>query len=61
MTVHPDTIERLDELAARFESHRGQVIDRVVWVLHQSYTAGKVHCIDGRACIVNRTDLPAIM
>lgn len=59
-TVHEDTLGRLDELAARFATSRGKILDKVVLVLHASYTQKKVLCIHGAPCVAGRTDLPEI-
>jgi hypothetical protein len=59
-TVHPDTIAALDVLSAKFGSHRGQLIDRMVWILKHSYESGKVLCVHGSSCVAGRTDLPDI-
>jgi hypothetical protein len=59
-TVHPETIDRLDALASRFESHRGQLLDKLIAVMHTAYETGKLHCIHGQVCQIGRTDLPKI-
>jgi len=59
-TVHEDTIGRLDELAAKFQTSRGQLLDKVVMVLHSAYRTQKVLCIHGSQCVAGRTDLPEI-
>ena len=60
MTVHPDTIERLGTLCDRFKQSRGQVVDRLVMILHKQYGDGKVYCMTGEPCRFNRQDLPDI-
>lgn len=60
VTVHQDTVDRLEELCGRFASTRGRVIDRVIEVLHTAYTSGTVHCIHGQPCSINRKDLPQV-
>lgn len=59
-TVHQDTLGRLDELAEKFATSRGQLLDKVVMVLHGAYKTGKVLCIHGSQCVAGRTDLPEI-
>jgi len=59
-TVHPETLGRLDELGQRFSCHRGQLIDKLVMILHAAYASGRTCCIHGGVCSLNRTDLPAI-
>lgn len=59
-TVHEDTITRLDELAEKFASHRGQLVDKLVLILWSAYKSGKTVCIHGGQCVAGRTDLPEI-
>jgi len=59
-TVHEDTLGRLDELAEKFQTSRGQLLDKIVQVLHTAYRTGKVMCVHGAQCVAGRTDLPEI-
>lgn len=59
-TVHQDTLTRLDELAEKFATHRGQLIDKLVLILWRAYRSNKVVCIHGSQCVAGRTDLPEI-
>jgi len=58
--VHEDTLGRLDELAEKFATSRGKILDKVVMVLHAAYREKKVLCIHGAVCVAGRTDLPEI-
>ncbi len=65
MTVHKDTIGRLDDMAARFQQSRGQVLDRLVNLLWMQYKGrdGKPErrmCLNGEPCSFNRTDVPEV-
>lgn len=60
MTVHPDTVDRFEALCSRFHQSRGQMMDRLVLVLHNQYATGRVHCMTGEPCRFNRTDVPDI-
>jgi hypothetical protein len=60
VTVHMDTVTRMDQLCGKFESTRGRLIDRLVEMLHRSYETGTVHCIHGQPCQIGRKDLPAV-
>lgn len=60
MTVHPDTVDRMESLCARFKQSRGQLFDRMVLVLYNQYETGRVHCMTGEPCRFNRTDVPDI-
>lgn len=61
MTVHPDTVDRMNELCDRFRLPRGQLVDRLVLTLHNQYAKGVVFCATGEPCRVNRTDVPQIL
>lgn len=60
MTVHPDTVARLNYLCDRYKIPRGRLVDRLVLILHQQATSGRVYCMTGEACRFNRTDVPEI-
>ena len=60
VTVTAGTIKRMDELVVRFGATRGRLIDKLVEVLHRSYTRGKLYCIHGETCRIDRTDLPDV-
>jgi len=60
VTVAQGTIGRMDELCARFSTTRGRLIDKLVEVLHRSYVKGRVYCVHGDNCRIDRTDLPDV-
>jgi hypothetical protein len=60
LTVHPLTDQRLDALAVRFASNKGRLVDKLVEVLHAAYNTGRQHCISGKPCKVDLTDLPTV-
>jgi len=60
LTVHPRTVVRLEELCERFATHKGRVVDKLVECLSQAYATGKQHCISGKACKIDLTDLPEV-
>lgn len=62
MTVHPDTVSRMHTLCSRFKISRGQLVDKLVMILHAQYTSSenKVYCMTGEPCRFNRTDVPPI-
>lgn len=60
MTVHPDTVTRLDRLCDRFHGSRGALVDRMTLILDKQYTDGKVYCMTGEQCRYQRTDVPDI-
>ena len=60
LTVHPLTDQRLEALAARFASNKGRLVDKLVECLHAAYNSGRQHCISGKPCKVDLTDLPTV-
>jgi hypothetical protein len=60
MTVHPDTVDRIEALCAKFRQSRGRLVDRLVLILHAQYETGQVHCLTGEPCRFNRRDVPEI-
>ena len=61
MTVHPQTLDRLDALCSRFALPRGQVLDKLVVALATAIDTGTLTCITGEACRIGRKDLPAVL
>ncbi len=61
LTVHPETLPRLDAMVRLFESSRGRIFDKLVLTLYKAYTTKKVHCIHGEMCKIGREDLPEIL
>jgi hypothetical protein len=60
ITVCAGTLTRMDELCVQFSTTRGRLVDKLVEVLHHSYSRGKLYCIHGESCRIDRTDLPAV-
>lgn len=60
LTVHPRTVVRLEELCDRFATHKGRIVDKLVECLDQAYKTHKQHCISGKPCKVDLTDLPEV-
>lgn len=60
MTVHPDTVSRMNVLCDRFKQSRGQVLDRLILILHRQYEDSQVMCMTGEVCRIGRRDPPEI-
>lgn len=60
-TVHPSTLDKLQELAARFACTQGRVLDRLVDSAATAYGSGKMVCITGQKCQIGRDDLPTVL
>lgn len=61
MTVHPQTLDRLDVICTRFALPRGQVLDKLVVALATCLESGSLTCITGEVCRIGRKDLPAVL
>jgi hypothetical protein len=61
ISVHPMTLVMLDELCARFRTNRGRVVDKLVETVAACYKDGRLRCVTGGACTINRTDLPEVL
>jgi hypothetical protein len=61
MTIHPETIDRFDRVCNRFNLPRGQVVDKLLVALDTCCTLGKLVCINGERCRMERTDVPPIL
>jgi len=61
ISVHPATLVRLDALCERFRTNRGRLIDKLVETVDAAYKTGRVMCVTGSACTINRTDLPEVL
>jgi len=59
-TVHRSTIDRMARLCARFGTSQGRLIDKMCETLDRAYEGGKMLCVSGSACPMNRTDLPEV-
>jgi hypothetical protein len=61
ISVHPSTLVALDALCERFRTNRGRLLDKVIESVSASYKDGRMRCITGSACTINRTDLPEVL
>ena len=61
ISVHPSTLVALDALCEKFRTNRGRLIDKMVETVSSSYKDGRLRCITGGACTINRTDLPEVL
>lgn len=61
ISVHPTTLVVMDDLCDKFRTNRGRLIDKLIETLGASYKDGRVRCIFGSACTINRTDLPEVL
>jgi hypothetical protein len=61
ISVHPSTLVALDALCEKFRTNRGRLIDKMVETVSASYKDGRMRCITGSACVMNRTDLPEVL
>lgn len=60
LTVHPRTVVRLEELCVRFATNKGRIVDKLIECLDAAYRTGRQHCISGKPCKVDLTDLPEV-
>jgi hypothetical protein len=60
LTVHPRTVVRLEALCERFATNKGRIVDKLIECLDQAYKTGRQHCISGKPCKVDLTDLPEV-
>ena len=65
MTVHPDTLVRLDQLKNSYRLPVGQIVDKLVLALHRCFDPeGKVTsltCVNGEVCRFGRKDGPEVL
>jgi len=61
ISVHPSTLVALDALCEKFRTNRGRLLDKMVETVSASYKDGRMRCITGSACTINRTDLPEVL
>jgi len=65
MTVHPDTLVRLDQLKNSYRLPVGQIVDKLVLALHRCFDSeGKVSsltCVNGEVCRFGRKDGPEVL
>lgn len=65
-TVHPATIEQINALCSYYRCSRGQVLDKLVSVLHTQMTsvldkAPGRYCVSGERCRFNLVDVPPVL
>jgi hypothetical protein len=60
LTVHPLTDQRLNDLCEKFATNKGRLVDKLVECLSAAYATGRQHCITGKPCKVDLTDLPQV-
>jgi len=61
ISVHPSTLRALDELCNQQRTNRGRLIDKMVETVHSAYADGRMRCVSGGLCTLNRTDLPTVL
>jgi len=61
ISVHPSTLVALDDLCEKFRTNRGRLLDKLVETVHTAYSDGRMRCITGGLCTLNRTDLPKVL
>lgn len=65
MTVHPDTLVRLDQLKNTYRLPVGQIVDKLVLALHRCFDSeGKIvslTCVNGEGCRFGRKDGPEVL
>jgi len=61
ISVHPSTLVALDDLCKRFRTTRGRLVDKMVESVSAGYKDGRMRCITGGLCALNRTDLPEVL
>jgi hypothetical protein len=61
VTLHPQTLDRLDVLCGTFALPRGQVLDKLVVALSTAMETGFLTCVTGESCRVQRKDLPKVL
>jgi hypothetical protein len=65
MTVHPDTLVRMDQLKNTYLLPVGQIVDKLVLALQRCFDSeGKLvglTCINGEVCRFGRKDGPVVL
>jgi hypothetical protein len=61
ISVHPTTLLALDALCEKFRTNRGRLIDKMVETVATAYKDGRMRCLTGGLCTLNRTDLPEVL
>jgi hypothetical protein len=53
-------VVRLEALCEKFATNKGRIVDKLIECLDQAYKTGRQHCISGKPCKVDLTDLPEV-
>jgi hypothetical protein len=61
MTVHPDTLVRLDMASSKYALPRGQIVDKLVHALGTCIEQQTLTCVTGEVCRVGRRDVPQVL
>lgn len=61
VSLLPQTLEALTELACRFSVPRGVILDRATMAIWQQFETGTCHCAHNRPCPHSRTDVPRML
>lgn len=61
LSLHPQTIAALTDLAVKFSLPRGVIVDRASMAIWQQYDTGTCHCAHNRPCPHSRTDVPRML
>lgn len=61
ISVHPATLRKLDALCDKFRTNRGRLIDKLVETVSAGYRDGRMRCMTGGVCTINRTDVPEVL
>lgn len=61
ISVHPKTLVLLDDLCEKQRTNRGRLIDKLVETVSQAYKDGRMRCVTGGVCSINRTDVPEVL
>lgn len=61
ISVHPKTLVKLDALCDKFRTNRGRLIDKLVETVNAGFADGRMRCMTGGVCTINRTDVPEVL
>lgn len=65
MTVHPETVTRLNWLSTHFREPQGRIVDKLVVGLSRCFDEEgkpvKLTCINGETCRWDRRDVPEVL
>lgn len=61
ISVHPATLRKLDALCDKFRTNRGRLIDKMVETVSAGFKDGRMRCMTGGVCTINRTDVPEVL